>query len=114
MPHLVDLLIDRGILLDIGIRLRDICFRLVIVVVTYEIFNCIVWEKVFELPVELGSQGLIRGNNKGGPLASCHRVCYGKRLSRACYAKQYLMSEPLLHPFRKGVNSMPLITFGFK
>lgn len=114
MPHLVDLLIDRGIFLDIRIGLRHICFRLIVVVVTHEIFNCIVWEKLFELPVELGGQGLIGGENKGGPLTSCHDACYGKRLSRACYAKQYLMSESLLHSFRKGVNGMLLITFDFE
>ncbi|MBA7714990.1 UvrABC system protein B [subsurface metagenome] len=54
VPHLIDLLIDRGIFLYICIGLRDISLGLIIIIVTYKIFNCIVWEKVFEFPIKLG------------------------------------------------------------
>ena len=53
MAHTVDLLVDRGILLDIGVGARDIRFRLIIVVIRDEIFDGVVREEILELAVEL-------------------------------------------------------------
>lgn len=114
MPHLIDLFIYRGIFLYIGISLGNICLRLIIIIVTYEVLNCVVGKKVFEFPIKLGGQGLIGGNNKGGPLGSCHDMGYGKCLPRAGHSKQYLMPASFFYLFVKGINRMSLIAFGFK
>ena len=53
MAHAVDLLVDGGFLLDIGVGARDVGFRLVVVVVRNEIFDRVVGEERLELAVEL-------------------------------------------------------------
>ena len=47
MPHLIDLFIDVGVFLDVGICLGDIGLGLVIVVVADKIFNSIVGKQAF-------------------------------------------------------------------
>ncbi|CAG5146359.1 Uncharacterised protein [Streptococcus pneumoniae] len=64
MAKLVNLVIDRTILLNIGIARRDIGLWLVIIIVGYEILNCIFREKFLKLPIELTSQSFIVGNNQ--------------------------------------------------
>jgi hypothetical protein len=50
VAHAVDLLVDRGILLDIGVGARHIGFRLVVVVVGDEIFDRVVGKKLLNSP----------------------------------------------------------------
>ena len=45
----VDLLIDGGILFNIGVRMGNVCLGLIVVVVGNEIFHNIVWKKLPEL-----------------------------------------------------------------
>ena len=52
-PQTIDVFIDRGVLLDVGIRRRDVGFRLVIVVVRDEVLDRIRGEETLELPIEL-------------------------------------------------------------
>ena len=57
----VDLLIDGRILLDVGVRMGNIGFRLVVIVVTDKILHRVVGEKFPELAAQLGRQRLIMG-----------------------------------------------------
>jgi hypothetical protein len=54
MPHAVDLLVDGGVLFDIGVGARDIGLGLVIVVIGDEIFDRVLREETLELTIELG------------------------------------------------------------
>ena len=56
-PHPVDLVVDRRLLLDIGIGGRDVGLRLVVVVVADEVLHRVVRKEPPELLVQLGSQG---------------------------------------------------------
>ena len=56
VAHAVDLLVDRGILLDVGVGARDIGFRLVVIVIGDEIFHRVVGEEILELAVKLRGQ----------------------------------------------------------
>ena len=49
----IDLIIDGGILLDIGIRGGNIGLRLIIIIVGYKVFHGILREKLLHLTVEL-------------------------------------------------------------
>ena len=51
MPHPVNRFVYARFLLDIGVAARDIGLGLVIIVIRYKIFNRVVREKAFELPV---------------------------------------------------------------
>jgi hypothetical protein len=64
----VDLLVDLGVLLDIGIRARDIRLGLIVVVIAHEIAHGVMREELFELGVELRRQGLVVRDNQSGPL----------------------------------------------
>ena len=59
VAHPVDLVVDERVLLDIGVRLRDVGLRLVVVVVGDEVLGRILREEALELAVELGGQGLV-------------------------------------------------------
>ena len=52
VPHLVDLLVDRGVLLDEGVGLRKVGFGLVVVVIGDEVLDRVVGEEILELGVD--------------------------------------------------------------
>ena len=64
----VDVLVDGGVLLDVGVGLGDVGLGLVVVVVADEVLDRVVGEEVLELAVELGGQGLVVGDDQGGPV----------------------------------------------
>ena len=57
------MLIDGRILLNKEIALRHIGFRLVVIVVTDEVFNCIFREEVPHFGVQLSRQSFIRSHD---------------------------------------------------
>ena len=61
MAELVDLIIDRRVLLDIGIGTGDIRLRLVIIIIRDKILDRVLREKLLELGTELSSQRLVVG-----------------------------------------------------
>ena len=63
MAKLVNLIIDRAVLLDIGIARRNIGLRLVVIIVGDKIFNRIVRKELLKLAVKLTGQGLIVGDD---------------------------------------------------
>ncbi len=92
VAHTVDLLVDRGFLLDIGVRARDVGFRLVVIVIGDEIFDRVVREEVLELGVELRRERLVRGQNDGRALCRLDHLGHGEGLSRAGDAEQHLIA----------------------
>ena len=59
VPQPVDLLVDRGVLLDVDVLLRDVRLGLVVVVVADEVLDRVVGEELLELAVELGRERLV-------------------------------------------------------
>ena len=90
VAHAVDLLVDRGLLLDEGVRARHVGFRLVVVVVGDEILDGVVGEEGLELAVELGGEGLVGGQDQGRALGALDDVGGGEGLARAGDAEQDL------------------------
>ena len=68
MAQPVDLLINGGVLFNIGVRMGNVCLGLIVVVVGNEIFHNIVWKKLPELRAQLGRQGLIVSQHQGRPV----------------------------------------------
>ena len=68
-------------LLYVCVRGRDICFRLVIIVVGDEILHGIVREERLELPVELGRKGLVVAEYEGRTLKFLYDVGHRESLS---------------------------------
>ncbi len=90
VPHAVDLLVDRRILLDVGVGARDVGFRLVVVVIRDEILDRVVGEEALELAVKLGRQRLVRRQHQRRALRRLDHLCHGEGLARAGHAQQNL------------------------
>ena len=59
VAQLVDLLVDVGVLFDVGVGAGDVGLRLVVVVVADEVLDGVLGEELLELAVELGGEGLV-------------------------------------------------------
>ncbi|MEY9489336.1 hypothetical protein RKD26_005130 [Streptomyces calvus] len=84
----LDLLVDRGVLLDVGVRLRDVRLGLVVVVVRDEVLDRVVRQQLAELVGQLGGQGLVRRHDQGGALELLDHPRGGGGLAGAGRAEQ--------------------------
>ena len=83
MAQPVDLLVDAGVLLNEGVRVGDICLRLIIVVVGDEILDSIVREKLLELRTELGGQRFVVRQHQRRTLHPFDDLGHGEGLAAA-------------------------------
>ena len=90
-----DLLVDRGVLLDIGVGLGDVGLGLIVVVVADEILDGVLGEKAFQFGVELGGEGLVMGDNKGRTAMAGDDVGYGEGLARPRHPLEDLEAPPV-------------------
>ena len=82
------LLVDRGVLLDVGVRLRDVRLGLVVVVVRDEVLDRVVRQQLAELVGQLGGQRLVRRHDEGGALELLDHPRGGGGLAGAGRAQQ--------------------------
>ena len=64
MPEPIDVVVDRGVLLDVEVGLRDVRLGLVVVVVGDEVLDGVVREELPELVAELGGERLVVGDHE--------------------------------------------------
>ena len=92
VAHAVDLLVDRGFLLDIGVGARDIGLGLIIIVVGDEIFDRVVGEEALELAVELRGERLVGRQDQRRALRRLDDFGHREGLARAGDAEQHLVA----------------------
>ena len=92
VAHAVDLLVDRGFLLDVGVRARHIGFGLVVVVIGDEVFDGVVGEEALELAVELRRQRLVGREDQRRALRRLDDLGHGEGLAGAGDAEQHLVA----------------------
>ncbi len=109
MAHPVDLLVDRGVLLDVGVGARHIGLRLVVVVVGDEVLDRVLGEERLHLAVELGGQGLVGGEDQGRALHRLDHLGGGEGLARAGDPKQHLVALAVFQAFDQGGDRLGLI-----
>ena len=114
MPHAVDLLVDLGILLDIGVGARHIGFRLEVVVVADEVFHRVVGEEGLHLAIELGRERLVGGEHQRGALQFLDHLGHGEGLARAGDAQQHLVAFALQQPARQFTDGGGLVAIGLE
>ena len=107
--HLFDMLIDRRIFLDKGIRGWHVGFRLVVVVIGNKILYGVVGEELFELAVELCREGFIVGHHDDGALHLLHHLGNGKGLAGAGNPQQGLVQQTVVEPLDQAGNGGGLI-----
>ena len=108
--HLLDVLIDRRILLDEEITTRHIRLGLVVIVIRDKILDRVFREELPELGIKLGRQRLVRGQDQCRPTAPGNHIGHGVGLARACHTQQRLVGQPVLQPFHQLGNRCRLVT----
>ena len=77
MPQPFDVVVDRAVLLDISVRLRDVGLRLVVVVVGHEVLDGVVRQHLPEFVGQLGRECLVGRHHQGGSLKPFDQPCRG-------------------------------------
>ena len=98
MAHPVDCFVYRAFLFDIGIRPRNIGFRLVIIIIRHEIFDGVVRKEILELAIKLRRQNLVWRQDQGGPLQFFNHLGHREGLARSGHPEQHLIALLVAHP----------------
>ena len=98
VPQPLDLLVDRGVLLDVGVGLRDVRLGLVVVVVGDEVLDRVVREELAQLVGELGGQGLVGLEHQHRPLDLLGHPGDGRGLAGAGGAEQHDVLDAAVDP----------------
>ncbi len=101
VAHAVDLLVDGGFLLDIGVGARDVGLGLVVVVVGDEVLHRIVGEEALELRIELGGEGLVGREDERRALGAGDHLGGGEGFARAGDAEEDLVGLAILDAFHQ-------------
>ena len=112
VAHAVDLLVDGGVLLDVGVGPRHVGLGLVVVVIGNEILDRVVREERLHLAVELGRQGLVGGQHQGRALHPFDHVGHGEGLARPGDAEQHLVALATVQPVGQGGDGLGLVAGG--
>ena len=112
--HLLDVVVDGGILLDEGVRRRHIGLGLVVVVVGDEVLDGVVGKERLEFTVELRRQGLVGRHDDGRALQALDHVGHGEGLAGAGDPEQGLVGQPRLEPAHQAVDGRGLVAGGLE
>ncbi len=108
-PKALNLCIDGRILFNKGVRLRNVGFRLIVVVVGDEKLDRVVGEERLQLGVELrGERLVVRDHQRGLPLLRDH-ISNSERLARPRHPFQGLETLTLLQPGAECRNRLRLV-----
>ena len=88
-----DLLVDREILLDVGVRRGQIGLRLIVVVVRYEVLDGVVREEIFELAIELSSKRFVVAQHECRTVQLSNDISDRKGLTRSRNAQQRVVGR---------------------
>ena len=104
------LFIDVGILLDVGVGLREIGLWLIVVVVAHKVLDRIVGKELAKLAVELGGQGLVVRQHQCWALNLGDDVRCHIGLARAGHPEQCLVFVSFLQTLDQPSDGIGLIS----
>jgi hypothetical protein len=114
VPQLVQPLVDEAVLLDVGVRGRDVGFGLVVVEVADEVLDRVVGEQALELAVELGGERLVVAEHQGRAAVVGDAVGDREGLAGAGGAEQDLVGEAGVEPLAELGDGGGLIAAGLE
>ena len=114
MAHPVDLLVERGFLLDIGVGARDIGLGLVVVVIGDEVFDRVLREEALHLAVELGGERLVRREDDRRTAGIGDDMRHREGLARAGDPQQHLVALAAVDPLAQLVDRLRLVAGGLE
>ena len=112
VAQLVELLVDVGVLLDVGVGAGNVGLRLVVVVVADEVLDGVLREELLELGRKLGGEGLVVGEHKGRALEPLDDARHRERLAAAGHAHEGLVVQTVLRPSNQAVDGVRLVACG--
>ena len=113
-PQFLDLVVDREVFLDVGVRCREVGLGLVVVVVADEILHAVVREEVFELAVELRRERLVVAQDQRRAVHLGDHVGHGEGLSGAGNAEQGLGRNAVLEALHELFDGFGLVAGGLE
>jgi hypothetical protein len=102
-------LVDRRVLLDEEVALRDVRLGLVVVVVADEVLDRVLRKELAELAVELRRERLVGREDDRRPADLGDHVGHREGLARAGDAEQRLEREPVVDPLDEPGDRLGLI-----
>jgi len=109
-----DLVVDRGFLLNVGVRLRDVGLGLVVVVVRDEVLDGVPREEGLELLVELRGERLVVRQHQRRPVGLRDHRRHGEGLARSRDAQQHLVLVAALEAAHELVDRARLVALGLE
>ncbi len=110
--HLLDVLVDRGILLDEEVARWDVGLGLVVVVIGDEVLDRVLRKELAELGIELCRQGLVRCEHERRPPELRNHVRHRVGLARAGHAEQRLERQAVADSLREQRDRLRLVARG--
>jgi hypothetical protein len=105
-----DLVVDRGVFLDVGVGLGDVGLGLVVVVVRDEVLDGVVGQQFSKLVGQLGGECLVRGHHQRRTLQLLDQPRRRRRLAGAGGAEQHDVAFVGMHPAHELVDGGRLVT----
>ena len=112
--HLLDVLVDRAVLLDEQVALRHVGLGLVVVVIADEVLDGVLRKEVAELAVQLRRQRLVGREHDGRPAHAGDDVGHREGLARARHAQQGLVLQAVFDAFAQLRDGRGLVATGRK
>ncbi len=108
-PETLDLLVNRRILLDVGVGARDVGLRLVVIEVADEIFDRVAREELFELRVKLRGERLVVRNDERRPVEFADDIRDREGLAGTGHAEERLMAIAGFDGLEQLGDRLPLV-----
>ena len=105
----IDLLVDRRVFLDVDVALRNIRFRLVVIVVADEVVHRVLRKERTELRIQLRGQRLVVRNDQRRALHGLNDVGHRERLAGTGDAHQHLVLPPHADAVHQRFNRLRLV-----
>ena len=103
------LLVDGGVLLDVGVRLRHVGLGLVVVVVRDEVDHGVLGKELAHLGRHLGREGLVGLHDERGLAERLDGLGHGEGLARARHAEQRLVAVARADAGRELLDGLGLV-----
>src|SRR5437763_610042 len=110
----VDLVVDRRVLLDVGIARGQVGLGLVVVVVGHEVLDPVAREELAELVGQLGRERLVGRDHQGRALDLLHRPGDSCALAAPGDPEEGLEAVPLLDAAAQGLDRRGLVAGGLE
>ena len=108
-PHLFDVLVDRCVLLDVGVGGRHVGFGLVVVVIGNEVLDPVLRKEIPKLAVELCGQRLVGRQHQRRALLPGHDAGQRIGLAGTGHAQQRLARQTGFESLAKPVHGLRLV-----